>query len=43
MVSENKKLHAELIVSEASDTPHDASGFEFHRGPVLLIVEARLM
>ena len=23
----------------ASDTPHDASGFEFHRGPILLIVE----
>ena len=22
-----------------SDTPHDASGFEFHRGPILLIVE----
>ena len=22
-----------------SDTPHDASGFEFRRGPVLLIVE----
>ena len=22
-----------------SDTPHDASGFEFHSGPVLLIVE----
>ena len=21
------------------DTPHDASGFEFHRGPILLIVE----
>ena len=27
------------MASEASDTPHDASGFEFHRGPVLLIVE----
>ena len=23
----------------ASDTSHDASGFEFHRGPILLIVE----
>ena len=22
-----------------SNTPHDSSGFEFHRGPVLLIVE----
>ena len=22
-----------------SDTPHDASGFEFHRGPILFIVE----
>ena len=39
MVSENQEVHAEQIASEASDTPHDASGFEFHRGPVLLIVE----
>ena len=22
-----------------SDSPHDASGFEFHRGPILLIAE----
>ena len=27
------------MASEASNTPHDASGFEFHRGPVLLIVK----
>ena len=27
------------MASEASNTPHEASGFEFHRGPVLLIVE----
>ena len=27
-------------MSEASDTPHDATGFEFHDGPVLLIVES---
>ena len=39
MVSENQEVHAEQIASEASDTPHDASGFELHRGPVLLIVE----
>ena len=39
MVSENQEVHAEYIASEASDTPHDASGFEFHSGPVLLIVE----
>ena len=26
-------------MSEASNTPHDASGFEFHRGPVLFVVE----
>ena len=26
-------------MSEASNTPHDAFGFKFHRGPVLLIVE----
>ena len=39
MVSENQEVHAEYIVSEASDTPHDVSGFEFHRGPVLFIVE----
>ena len=39
MVSENQEVHAEKIASEASDTPHDASGFEFYRDPVLLIVE----
>ena len=39
MVGENEKVHTEYIASEASNTPHDASGFEFHRGPVLLIVE----
>ena len=39
MVSENQEVHAEYIASEAFNTPHDASGFEFHRGPVLLIVE----
>ena len=39
MVSENQKVHAEQIASEASNISHDASGFEFHRGPVLLIGE----
>ena len=39
MVGENEEVRTELIASEASNTPHDASGFEFHRGPVLLIVE----
>ena len=39
MVSENQEVHAEKIASEASNTPYDASGFEFYRGPVLLIVE----
>ena len=39
MVSENQEVHAEQVASEASNTPRDASGFEFHRGPVLLIVE----
>ena len=28
-----------IIASKASNTPHDASGSEFHRGSVLLIVE----
>ena len=39
MVNENQEVYAEHIASEASNTPHDASGFEFQRGPVLLIVE----
>ena len=39
MVVENQEKHAEQIASEASNTPNDTSGFEFHRGPVLLIVE----
>ena len=29
MVSENQEVHAELIISEVSNTPLDASGFEF--------------
>ena len=40
MVGGNEEVHTEHITSEASNTPHDASGFEFHRGPVLLIVES---
>ena len=39
MVSENEEVHTEKVASEGSDTPHDASGFEFPRGPILLIVE----
>ena len=39
MVSKNQEIHAEQITSEASNTSHDASGFEFHGGPVLLNVE----
>ena len=39
MVSENEEVDTEEVASEASDTPHDAFGFEFHRGPILLIVE----
>ena len=29
----------QCVSHKASNTPHDASGFEFNRGPVLLIVE----
>ena len=34
-----QEVHAEQITSKASNTPHDASGFEFHGSPVLLIIE----
>ena len=35
----NQEVHAEKITSEASNSSHDASGFEFRGGSVLLVVE----
>ena len=39
MVGKNQEVHVEQVTSETSNTPHDASGFEFHGSPVLLIVK----
>ena len=41
MVRVDLKKYAKRIASQAANDPDDTSGFEFQRGPVLLIGESR--
>ena len=41
VVVENPKKDAKQVASQAANAPDDASGFEFQRGPVLLVDESR--
>ena len=41
MAGEDLKEHAKQVALQVADSPDDISGFEFQRGPVLLIGEGR--
>ena len=42
MICENQQEHATSVAAKAADTPYNASGFEFHGGPIPFISEGCL-